>query len=84
MTARFNPERDTLDVAPADVLGVDAADLNREYPSIAAPPDDGFQDIAGDADDSVYQHGMEIAQDISKSMVQHGRTRRDLAAAPHS
>ncbi len=63
---------------------LDAAALDREYPSLVAPPDDGLQDIVDDAEDSVYQHGMEIAQGISESMAQHGRTRRDLAAAPHS
>ena len=63
---------------------LDAAALDREYPSLVAPPDDGLQDIVDDAADSVYQHGLEVAQEISESMAQHGRTRRDLAAAPHS
>ncbi len=38
MTARFNTEHDTLDVAPADVLGVEASDQTWEFRTHAPGP----------------------------------------------
>ena len=49
--------------------------LDLEYPSLVAPPDDDLQDVQDDAADAVYQHGLRIAESIAVDMAVHGRTR---------
>ncbi len=56
--------------------------LNTQYPSLVAPPDDDLQDAQDDAADAVYQHGLKIAEGVAADMAVHGRTRRDPGVAP--
>ena len=53
-------------------------DLDREYPSIAAPEDDQLDDTANDSDDKVSQAGMREVQKIRQTMKTQGRRRRPL------
>ena len=39
--------------------------------------DDELEDLTRDEDNTMLQHGMKIAQDISEGMLRNGRTRRD-------
>ena len=52
-------------------------DINRRFPSLIAPDDEGLDDLIRDADDQMLQHGIKVANDISDNMLKHGRTRRD-------
>ena len=49
--------------------------LDLEYPSLVAPPDDDLQDAHDDTADTVYQHGLKIAEGVAEDMAVHGRTR---------
>jgi hypothetical protein len=50
-------------------------DLDEAYPSIKAPVDEQLDDLADDARDTVFQHGLQIAEEIRSQMSQHGRRR---------
>ena len=56
-------------------LQLTAEQLDVEYPSLVAPPEDDLQDAHDDAADPVYQYGLKIAQSIAEDMATHGRTR---------
>ncbi len=51
-------------------------DLDEAYPSIVAPADDRLDDVAADEYDAVFQHGLQIAEEIRGQMQEHGRKRR--------
>ena len=39
-------------------------DLDEAYPSIKAPADEQLDDLAADERDKVFQHGLQIAEEI--------------------
>jgi hypothetical protein len=57
-------------------LSVDKADLDRLYPSLEAPESDRHDDLHNDARDGVYQHGLQIAEEIRAQSESQGRRRR--------
>ena len=57
-------------------LRYDATELDREFPALEAPPDDGLEDLAKDERDSVFQHGLGIARAIQAEADEDGRRRR--------
>ena len=56
-----------------------AGELDRLYPSLVPPPDEGLDDGAADARDGVYQHGLSIAEEIREKTAAEGRRKRPLA-----
>jgi hypothetical protein len=56
-----------------------AGELDRLYPSIVPPPDEGLDDGDADARDGVYQHGLTIAEDIREQTAAEGRRKRPLS-----
>ena len=58
-------------------LALTDEDLNRRFPALVAPDDEGLDDLIRDEDDHMLQHGIKVASEISEGMLRHGRTRRD-------
>ena len=58
-------------------LALSDEDIDRRFPSLVAPDDEGLDDIIRDEDDAMLQHGIKMANDISENMLKYGRTRRD-------
>ena len=56
-----------------------AGELDRLYPSLVPPPDEGLDDGDVDARDGVYQHGMMLAEKIREKTAAEGRRKRPLA-----
>ena len=56
-----------------------AGELDRLYPSLVPPPDEGLDDGNVDARDGVYQHGMMLAEKIREKTAAEGRRKRPLA-----
>ena len=53
-----------------------AGELDRLYPSLVPPPDEGLGDGEVDARDDVYQHGLTLAEQIrEKTASTRARTR---------
>ena len=50
-------------------------DLDRLYPRLAAPEEEGLNDAEKDAHDALLQKGLEIAREIQAEAVKHGRLR---------
>ena len=51
--------------------------LDEAYPSIKAPLDEQMDDLVSDARDKVFQHGLQIAEEIRSQMHRDGRRRRE-------
>ena len=51
--------------------------LDEAYPSIKAPLDERLDDLADDARDKVFQHGLQIAEEIRSQMHKDGRRRHE-------
>ena len=62
-------------------LSVDKADLDRLYPSLEAPESDRHNDIHDDVRDGVYQHGLQIAEEIRAQSESQGRRRRPASTS---
>ncbi len=52
------------------------SELERLYPPIQAPPENQLDDLHDDSRDGVYQHGLEIAEEIRQQTSEQGRRRR--------
>ena len=55
-----------------------APELDRKYPPLTAPPDDGLVDVTDDLRDGTYQHGLRLATEIRAQVTTQGRRRRPL------
>ena len=51
--------------------------LDEAYPIIKAPVDEQLDDLADDARDKVFQHGLQIAEEIRSQMHKDGRRRHE-------
>ena len=56
-------------------LSLTPHELEERYPSMRAPADDRMEDFLKDEDDTVFKHGMKIAEEIRAAMKSEGRTR---------
>ena len=54
-------------------------ELDRLYPSLIPPPDEGLDDGDVDARDGVYQHGLALAEQLREKTAAEGRRKRPLA-----
>ena len=88
---RSGVDRNTMHVAPPCVqpcmphLTLSKLDLDRLHPALSVPSEEELDDsmeIAMDARDEVYQHGMKLASQISDDMKVHGRLRRAPCTPP--
>ncbi len=59
-------------------LDVTGHALDEAYPSIKAPVDEQLDDLADDARDKVFQHGLQIAEEIRSQMHKDGRRRHEV------
>lgn len=59
-------------------------DLDRLYPSLKAPQEDGLTDADDDARDAVYQRGLQVARAIQKQASAEGRKKRPACHDPES
>ena len=60
-------------------------ELDRRFPSITAPEDDGLCDLMDDRADAVYQKGVQLSKQIQAETLQHGRRRHPgHQHCPHS
>ena len=50
-------------------------ELDKRFPSIIAPEDDGLHDFTDDRADVVYRRGVQISEHIQAETLQHGRRR---------
>ena len=75
LQVKSQEETDSTPWMPHALLSRD--ELDRRFPALEPPEDDGLDDIAQDEDDAVLQHGQELAREIADCMAKHGRTRRD-------
>jgi hypothetical protein len=57
-------------------LDLSAENLDILYPPLEAPADDRLEDLVDDKDDSVFQAGLKIAENIRSDMHVRGRRRR--------
>ena len=53
-----------------------ASELDKRYPPLVAPPDEGLADVADGRTDGVYQHGLKLAGEIRAQATSQGRRRR--------
>ncbi len=53
-----------------------AEQLDKLFPALEAPPEEGLEDLNKDDQDGVFQHGMKIAQAIQAEADADGRRRR--------
>ena len=57
-------------------------DIDRLYPRLEAPPCDGLNDAGDDAQDGVYQKGLQIARAMQHQMSAEGRKKRPAYSCP--
>ena len=43
-------------------ISLTPCELDEQYPSMRAPADDRMEDVLKDEDDTVFKHGMQIAE----------------------
>ena len=72
----------TMPVMPH--LAFSSTELDKYHPALEAPEAVDDPDLDEQAPDPVYEHGLAIAADIEKAMVELGRTRREAEVRTHA
>jgi hypothetical protein len=75
LTAAITESEVTMPVMPH--LAFSPTDLDRYHPALEAPEAVDDPDLDDQTPDPVYEHGLTIAAEIEKAMVELGRTRKD-------
>ena len=75
LTAAISEHELAMPVMPH--LCFNLEELNEFYPPLVPAPEVDDPDAVNDADDVVYQKGVEIAKAIERDMIELGRTRKD-------
>ena len=55
-------------------------ELDQLHPSLIAPDDEPLEDLATDAEDAVYQKGLELSEEIRRETSLHGRRKNPVGA----
>ena len=71
-------ERSDLPIASMPYLKHTGEELDGLHPSLIPPDDEALEDIQNDADDCVYNHGLELAERLRQDTASHGRKRRTV------